>query len=130
MRHHVVPVGRYFTAHEFRDQHAGREVSYRARPGLRQLCAEALDPLRREFGLVIVTSGYRTHKTNVMVGGAAMSRHLYDTFPSTPAADVFCRRGTPEDWYRWLDARIDGGLGLYPGHIHVDLRRSRARWQG
>ena len=44
------------------------------------------------------------------------------------AADVRCARGTPRQWYAFLDRLDPGGLGLYVGHVHVDNRSGRARW--
>jgi len=43
---------------------------------LRQLCIHVLEPLRRRFGVLRITSGYRCKKLNRAVGGTARSRHL------------------------------------------------------
>lgn len=95
---------------------------------LRTLCVVALEPLRARYGITTVTSGYRTAAHNAAVGGARHSHHLYGLFPHQPAADVKCRLGTPRQWAALLDQLGVGGLGLYSGHVHVDLRRGRARW--
>jgi len=50
---------------------------------LRSLCAAVLEPLRRRFGVIRVTSGYRCPKLNALVGGATNSQHL-----SGEAADI------------------------------------------
>lgn len=43
---------------------------------MRQLCLGALEPLRRRFGALRITSGYRSAELNAMVGGAPTSQHL------------------------------------------------------
>ncbi len=121
-------LSRYFTLPEFTDFDAAARVPREAVHALSHLCTVYLDPLRIEFGIVIVTSGHRTDATNRRVGGAAQSRHLYHRFPGSPAADVVARRGTPPEWYSFLDGLNVGGLGLYRGHVHVDSRKVRARW--
>ena len=51
---------------------------------LQRLCENILEPLRRRFGVIRITSGYRSKQLNKAVGGAERSRHLYGE-----AADVF-----------------------------------------
>lgn len=51
---------------------------------LRLLCENVLEPLRRRFGRIIVTSGYRSPELNQRVGGAAASQHLRGE-----AADIY-----------------------------------------
>lgn len=43
---------------------------------LRRLCRYVLEPLRREVGRVIITSGYRCKALNRAVGGAERSLHM------------------------------------------------------
>ena len=95
---------------------------------LRALCARYLEPLREEFGPVHVNSGHRSPDWNRRVGGAPASQHVYGKHGYGVAADVRCQRGTPTAWYRFLDRRGAGGLGLYDAFVHVDNRVQRARW--
>lgn len=44
---------------------------------LRALCVNVLEPLRRHFGVLRITSGYRCTALNKAVGGVANSQHLY-----------------------------------------------------
>ena len=95
---------------------------------VRKLCVDYLEPLRREFGVVNVTSGFRTASHNAEVGGAPSSYHQRIAGRRGSAADVRCARGKPRDWYELLDGLAVPGLGIYPGHVHADNRRGRARW--
>ena len=100
---------------------------------LRPLC-EALEALRERLGgrPVRVLSGYRSGAYNRAVGGARASQHLEGR-----AADVTVRGRSPEEvlaaalaLYAEGVARI-GGLGLYPGFVHLDVRPGRlVRWGG
>lgn len=42
---------------------------------LRALCVNVLEPLRRQFGAIRVTSGYRCPELNRRVGGVSRSQH-------------------------------------------------------
>ncbi len=42
---------------------------------LKALCCNVLEPLRRRFGVLRVTSGYRSERLNRLVGGVATSQH-------------------------------------------------------
>lgn len=43
---------------------------------LRALCLTVLEPLRRRYGRIIITSGYRCQRLNRVVGGQRNSQHL------------------------------------------------------
>jgi len=47
-----------------------------ARDRLRLLCEHVLEPLRKNFGVIRVTSGYRCERLNAIVGGSARSQHV------------------------------------------------------
>jgi uncharacterized protein YcbK (DUF882 family) len=122
-----VRLTRNFDSAEFRSKDGARMPRGYLRE-LRQLCVEYLQPLRDEFGTTIVSSGHRSATHNANVGGAPASRHLDLPGLKGAAADVSCARGTPRDWYQFLDSLDPGGLGLYSTHVHVDNRSGRARW--
>jgi uncharacterized protein YcbK (DUF882 family) len=49
------------------------------------------------------------------------------------AADIVIRGLTPiqmAEWAGLIEAFREGGIGIYPGHVHVDVRGVRARWWG
>lgn len=43
---------------------------------LRALCQNVLEPMRRRFGVLRVTSGFRCPRLNALVGGAPTSQHM------------------------------------------------------
>lgn len=63
---------------------------------LQALCVNVLEPLRRRFGAIIITSGYRSRAVNRAVGGAKYSQHL-----SGEAADIYL--GSDEKGVKYAD---------------------------
>lgn len=51
---------------------------------LRLLCRNVLEPLRRRYGRILITSGYRCPALNKAVGGVPHSQHMRGE-----AADIF-----------------------------------------
>ena len=87
--------------------------------------AEKAESARSALGeAMIVTSWYRPRAINDTIPGAARnSQHI-----PGKAMDFYCRNLTPLQIYNRLDPFWDGGLGLYGGHVHIDVRGFRARF--
>ncbi len=51
---------------------------------LTMLCQNVLEPLRRRFGVIRITSGFRSKQLNEAVGGVEFSQHRYGQ-----AADIY-----------------------------------------
>lgn len=113
----------HFDADEFAC-HDGTPVPSALLPNARRLANEVLEVIRATIGRpVAVISGYRTKKHNDAVGGARQSAHL-----TAEGADI--RAGNVDDLYRTIlrlheDGKLPtlGGLGRYPGWVHVDTKR-------
>lgn len=95
-----------------------------------QELANNLQVLRDDIGEPLhVNSGYRTPAYNKKIGGAPKSQH-----PKAKAGDITAKSFTPKQ----LAARIEkliaagkmkqGGIGIYPGFTHYDVRGTKARW--
>ena len=95
---------------------------------LRHLCRRTLEPMRRRFGAIRVTSGYRCPRLNALVGGAPTSQHTLGE-----AADIhtggrelsekmfdYARRNVP---YDQLILEHKPALGIY--WLHLSLRSDR-----
>jgi uncharacterized protein YcbK (DUF882 family) len=123
----VPQLSKHFHSREFQSHDGGSMPRWHL-VKLSRLCRTLLEPLREEFGPTHVVSGYRSVRRNQEVGGARHSFHLSRKGRAGAAADVRCERGSPADWYEFLDACGAGGLGLYRTHVHVDTRSVRARW--
>jgi hypothetical protein len=109
----------------------GTRVPKASVPALTRLCNEVLEPLREQFGSCTIMSGYRPTAYNTRIGGAKFSQHIYDLHPDTVAADLTFERGRPSDWADAAESLCErGGLGRYPGFVHVDNRGTNARWSG
>jgi uncharacterized protein YcbK (DUF882 family) len=76
---------------------------------------------------VTVNSGIRCKTHNANVGGASGSQHLYGT-----AADIVVRGITPKQAAAYAETLLPntGGIGIYSWGIHVDVRKTKSRWNG
>lgn len=85
-----------------------------------------LQKLRDHFGRPVnINSGYRTPAHNAAVGGVPGSQHLLGT-----AADIAISEVAPLEVARYAEYLMpdQGGVGLYGGFVHVDVRPGRGRW--
>lgn len=96
---------------------------------LRALCQHVLEPLRRRFGPIVISSGYRSAAVNRLVPGAvSASQHT-----KGEAADIVI--GTPERgiaMYRYIRENTDFDQliwepigGPTPRWLHVSYTRQR-----
>lgn len=87
------------------------------------------DAIRERLGVPIgVNSGLRCRAHNSAVGGATSSQHLYGT-----AADLAKPSGVKPAEMAAIAEDImgdRGGIGIYSWGIHVDNRKTKARWNG
>lgn len=95
-----------------------------------QLLANNLQVLRDYLGEPIhINSGYRSPAYNKKVGGKQLSQHL-----KANAADITTKSKTPKQLAAIIEKLIaqgkmkQGGLGIYPGFVHYDVRGTKARW--
>lgn len=95
-----------------------------------QELAHNLQVLRDEVGEPVkLNSGYRTPSYNKKVGGKPASQHL-----TASAADITVKSKSPKQLAAIIERLIkegkmrQGGLGLYPGFVHYDIRGTKARW--
>lgn len=114
-----------FTCHDA----AGTPVPTQYLPNVR-LLAQNLQVLRDALGVPVrVLCGYRTPEHNKAVGGAKASQHLV-----AKAGDLTVATLTPKELHAKIEALVaagkmkQGGLGLYPGFVHYDVRGNKARW--
>lgn len=79
--------------------------------------------------VMITGSGYRTPSHNRSVGGVPDSQHL-----TASGADINAKNYTPEQLASVIEKLIkegkmvQGGIGIYPGFLHYDIRGIKARW--
>lgn len=93
---------------------------------LQQLCIHVLEPIRKELGVVNVSSGYRCPKLNKAIGGAATSQHTEGkaadiTISGKSVAEVF-------DHVRNSDIEFDQMINEFDGawlHISFNLGNNR-----
>lgn len=76
---------------------------------------------------VVFLSGYRSEDYNAEIGGASKSQHI-----TASAADIQVTGLTSQDLATKLKEAEGtvkfGGLGLYTGWVHIDVRDGFARW--
>jgi uncharacterized protein YcbK (DUF882 family) len=92
--------------------------------------AKQLQVLRDELDEPIhINSAYRHAEYNKRIGGKPESQHI-----TASAADITVKSKTPKQLKAIVERLIKqkklyfGGIGLYPGFLHVDIRDGRARW--
>lgn len=99
---------------------------------LRHLCRDVLEPLRRRFGVIHISSGYRCQQLNAAVGGVKNSQHMRGE-----AVDI--HMSSVEQAHRWTDYAMEqqlpfdqmlierrlsnGCCWLHISHIHQPGRR-------
>jgi uncharacterized protein YcbK (DUF882 family) len=98
---------------------------------VRELAAN-LQVLRDQIGKPIkIMSGYRTPEYNAKCGGETKSQHM-----EAKAADIIVTGMAPTEVCNAIKLLIgagkmkQGGVGLYDGWVHYDVRGTRARWGG
>lgn len=109
--------------------HDGSPVPQAFIPNAQKLAAN-LQVLRDHLGKpIIINSGYRSPTYNRKIGGAKASQHLL-----AKASDIRVTGLTPAKLYKEILTLIaagkmhNGGLGIYNGFVHYDVRPSAARW--
>lgn len=87
-----------------------------------------LQKIRTHFGkAVTITSAYRTPTRNKAVGGTTYSQHLYGN-----AADIKVSGVSPAKVAAYAEKLLinKGGIGIYDTFTHIDVRNTKARWNG
>lgn len=118
-----------FSIHEF-DCKDGTKVPKEFYKNVKEL-AENLQVLRDYINepVMITGSGYRTPSHNKKVGGAKNSQHL-----TASGADINAKNYTPRKLAVVIEKLIkegkmkEGGIGIYKGFVHYDIRGTKARW--
>ncbi|MDO5106587.1 D-Ala-D-Ala carboxypeptidase family metallohydrolase [Capnocytophaga sp.] len=95
-----------------------------------KIVAEQLQILRDFVGKsIVINSGYRSPSYNKRVGGAPKSQHLLGK-----AADITIVGLSPKKVAQIIENLIkegkmkQGGIGIYKGFTHYDIRGVKARW--
>lgn len=70
---------------------------------LKRLCTVVLEPLKKQFPKMIVSSAFRSRKLNAAIGGSATSEHVNGN-----AADIYVPGVSPKDVAIWCSKNIKG----------------------
>lgn len=89
---------------------------------------DILQKIRNHFGKsVTITSAFRTASHNKKVGGATYSQHCYGTAADIKVSGVSA--SAVADYAETLMPNT-GGIGRYSTWTHVDVRKTKSRWNG
>jgi len=109
--------------------HDGTQVPPELIPNVQEL-ANNLQVLRDDIGESLhINSAYRPEAYNKKIGGKKNSMHI-----PAKASDLTAKSFTPKQLHARIEKLIkagkmkQGGLGLYPGFVHYDIRGVKARW--
>ena len=95
---------------------------------LARLCIHVLEPVRAQFGMVQVTSGYRSPAVNRAIGGAKTSRHVFGE-----AADFTVPGVCNMVVCRWIMLHLNYDQLIYEfgeaGWVHCSWREGALRNQ-
>lgn len=92
------------------------------------LLVGVLQKVRDHYGKAVhINSAYRTEAHNSKIGGATYSQHKYGI-----AADIHIDGVTPKELAAYVETLLptSGGIGIYSSFVHVDVRRTKSRWNG
>lgn len=117
-----------FSLEEFKCKD-GSDIPNNVLSSIKEL-AKNLQVLRDTINKTIsITSGYRSPKYNAKIGGVKNSQHTKGT-----ASDIQIKGMTPKEVALVIEGLIEsgkmkqGGIGVYPGFVHYDIRGTKARW--
>jgi zinc D-Ala-D-Ala carboxypeptidase len=115
-------LGKYFTLGELIKYDPTNTLNESQLINLTQLSCNVLDLIREQFGVIIVTSGYRNYKYNKRVGGAEDSQHV-----KGQASDIISNTVDIFEIYKWCIDNVCYDQIIYEEHndkkwIHVSYR--------
>ena len=115
----------HFKLSEFTQSGTARRHKVKNVPGpreverLRFLCVKSLEPMRRRFGAIRITSGFRCKKLNALVGGSPTSQHVLGEAAdiNVPNAEVGMKM------YDYIRCNLD-----FDQLIYEQRRKTATRW--
>ena len=120
-KEYIMRLSKDFILSEFTDTDTG--LANVPGPGeirnLKLLAQKVLQPARNKFGVINVTSGFRSPEVNSAVGGSATSDHLHGRAADIQCEDMatvfnYIRKYLPFKQLIW-----EFGTDVQPGWIHV-----------
>jgi len=69
---------------------------------IQSLCVNVLEPIRSNFGSIIISSGLRADKLNTAIGGSKTSQHCFGE-----AGDIISPTYSVTEMYEWIVLKSD-----------------------
>jgi peptidoglycan hydrolase-like protein with peptidoglycan-binding domain len=117
----------FFTRDEFKCTCGGRYCNgFPVEPDMNLV--RILNTTRKHFGKPFSpNSAIRCTQRNKEIGGVSNSQHLYGI-----AADITVPGVAPKTVAAYLETLLPntGGIGIYSWGVHVDVRKTKSRWNG
>jgi zinc D-Ala-D-Ala carboxypeptidase len=121
----------HFTSHEFEYSNQAIQLGIDNKMGIvhtanaTALCLNVLEPIRAQFGVTTITSGYRSDALNKAVHGAKTSQHN-----EGKAADVRCDKISSLGLFKWIIANLKYDQCVYEMDLDKGSVWVHVSWNG
>lgn len=90
-------------------------------PNMERLCQDFLEPIRAEFGVIRITSGYRCARLNELIGGSATSAHVLARAADLEPMDPCVTLREVVEWVSRSKLAFDQVIYEFANWVHLGI---------